>query len=317
MRTMRLRHAQRMVDAAGWRRLLPALVAVAVGLGVLPAGGSASADTLPTVRFPMARPKVVEGPAGSHTFLQFTFRLNATPTAAVTVSYATSDGTASAPRDYRSTAGRLSIPAGQRSAVLPVLVRGDDTWEPDETVNVTITGVTGATLGDPIATYGYIVNDDPLQPGGVTGWGNNSWGQSTMPPAAQSGVSAIAAGYWHSLALKNGGVIAWGKNLAGQTKVPLVAQSGVTAIAAGDLNSLALRHGRVIVWGSNNYGGTNVPVDAQSGVTAIAAGDVHNLALKYGRVIAWGSTYWGWRTFPRTPSPESPPSPQGITSVWP
>jgi hypothetical protein len=35
----------------------------------------------------------------------------------------------------------------------------------------------------------------------VVGWGNNSNGQTTIP-AGLSGVIAIAAGYYHSLALK-------------------------------------------------------------------------------------------------------------------
>ncbi len=38
------------------------------------------------------------------------------------------------------------------------------------------------------------------------------------------------------MALKNdGSVVAWGDNGGGQTTVPVAAQSGVTAIAAGEL----------------------------------------------------------------------------------
>ena len=52
-------------------------------------------------------------------------------------------------------------------------------------------------------------------------------------PAGLSGVAAIAAGEYHSLALKNDGtVVAWGGNGSGQTTVP-PGLSGVAAIAAG------------------------------------------------------------------------------------
>ena len=52
----------------------------------------------------------------------------------------------------------------------------------------------------------------------------------------------IAAGSEHSAALKNdGAVVAWGANYAGETTVPQAAQSGVTAIAAGWAHSVALK----------------------------------------------------------------------------
>ena len=76
-----------------------------------------------------------------------------------------------------------------------------------------------------------------------------------------------------------GTVIGWGYNLDGEVNIP-ADLSGVTAIAAGDLHSLALKSdGTVVGWGDNSYGQLNIPADL-SGVTAIAAGDFHSLALK-------------------------------------
>ena len=124
----------------------------------------------------------------------------------------------------------------------------------------------------------------------VAGWGRTDGGQTT-PPAGLSGVTAIAAGGDHSLALKsNGTVVAWGSNDVGQTDVP-AGLSGVTAISAGFSHSLALKsNGTVVAWGSNYYGQTNVPAGL-SGVIAIAAGYYHSLALKSdGTVVAWGAT---------------------------
>ena len=71
---------------------------------------------------------------------------------------------------------------------------------------------------------------------------------------------AVAAGVYHSLALKTDGtVVAWGDNDNGECTVP-AGLSGVVAVAAGDAHSLALKSdGTVVAWGSNAYGQRNVP----------------------------------------------------------
>ena len=120
--------------------------------------------------------------------------------------------------------------------------------------------------------------------GTVVQWGSRSYG--TVPPGL-SGVTAIAMGAAHSLALKNNGtVVQWG-NIA--TAIP-VGLNGVTAIAAGDLHSLGLKSdGTVVAWGQNGQGQSNIPTGL-SGITAIAAGDLYSLALKSnGTVVGWGS----------------------------
>jgi alpha-tubulin suppressor-like RCC1 family protein len=51
-------------------------------------------------------------------------------------------------------------------------------------------------------------------------WGDNSYGQRNVPPGL-SNVVAVAAGAYHSLALKaDGTVVAWGDNTYGQRNVP-------------------------------------------------------------------------------------------------
>ena len=145
--------------------------------------------------------------------------------------------------------------------------------------------------------------------GTVVAWGDNSFGATTVPTAALSGVTAITAGGYHSLALKsNGTVVAWGSNGNGQTTVP-AGLSGVTAIAAGSFHSLALlSNGTVVAWGDNSLGQTTVPTAALSGVTAIAAGDYHSLALKSnGTVVAWGYNGNGQTTVPASLS--------GVTAI--
>jgi alpha-tubulin suppressor-like RCC1 family protein len=112
-------------------------------------------------------------------------------------------------------------------------------------------------------------------------------------PGDLSGVTAVAAGYYHSLAVRGDGtVVAWGCGDGwdfGQCNVPS-GLSGVTAVAAGLAHSLALKDdGTVVAWGcvGDDFGQCSVP-SGLSGVTAIAAGNEFSLAVKDdGTVVAW------------------------------
>lgn len=128
-------------------------------------------------------------------------------------------------------------------------------------------------------------------PGHIEAWGQNSHGQATPPPGLH-GVTAIAAGNQHNLALlTNGTVVAWGDNFRGESDVPS-GLSNVVAIAAA-LHSVALKEdGTVVVWGGPT-GATTLPVRL-GGVIAIAAGsgangNIYTLALRSnGAVVGWG-----------------------------
>jgi hypothetical protein len=111
---------------------------------------------------------------------------------------------------------------------------------------------------------------------------------------AFSGPSAIAAGAYHSLALRSDGTVAtsgwvdqW--NDWGQKTIP-AGLSNVVAISAGCFHNLALRSdGTVVAWGRNDSGQVTLPVGLDN-VVAIAAGGAHSLALRSdGTVVAWGS----------------------------
>jgi hypothetical protein len=128
--------------------------------------------------------------------------------------------------------------------------------------------------------------------GQVVVWGSGSI--ANVPSEASNGVSAISLGYSHMLAIKNGQILAWGDNTDGQTTIPPAAGgtngSGnvtVVAISAGFLNSLALTsagivigwgHGYDIFQGNHHYPGLSVAgIDAQvvngtRKVVAIASG---------------------------------------------
>jgi len=122
-------------------------------------------------------------------------------------------------------------------------------------------------------------------PGSIIGWGANNYGQA-FPPAGSDFVD-IAAGVYHSLALKSdGSIVGWGRNELGQASPP--SGSDFVAIAAGDYHSLALKSdGSIIGWGDNGSGQAGRPVG--NDFVAIAAGGGHNLALKSdGSVVGWG-----------------------------
>jgi hypothetical protein len=147
------------------------------------------------------------------------------------------------------------------------------------------------------------------QGGTVVAWMENDDLETTVPVAAQSGVTAIAAGNSFTLALKNDGtVVAWGRaGIAGQLKVP-AGLSGVVAVAAGDHHAVALKNnGTVVAWGSEgsyndgtprNKGQATTP-SGLSGVVAIAAGGYYTVALKSdGTVVAWGDNTYGQTNVP-------------------
>ena len=145
-----------------------------------------------------------------------------------------------------------------------------------------------------------------------------------------TGVGAIAAGYAHTLALKDDGtaVWAWGDNLRGQlgnnaspadSDTPVVVLdeagtgdlTGVGAIAASGSHSHALKTDGTVLWswGYNAYGqlGDNQASETQSdlpvkvhndtdsgdltGVGKISAGTDHTLALNTDGTVLWS---WGF-----------------------
>ena len=128
-----------------------------------------------------------------------------------------------------------------------------------------------------------------LKNGEVLAWGNDDWDQCVIPDAAKSGVTAIAGGHGHCVALKDGSVLAWGENDDNQCDIPGVASFGVSAIASGYYHTIALKDGAVLAWGRDTYGQCTIPVAANSGVTSIAGGAMHTIALKNGAVLAWGA----------------------------
>lgn len=81
---------------------------------------------------------------------------------AVTVRYATGDGTATAPDDYTAASGTATVPAGATSTAIALVIVDDTDEEPTETFTVTLTEPSNAVLreGGERATV-TVVDADP------------------------------------------------------------------------------------------------------------------------------------------------------------
>jgi len=102
---------------------------------------------------------VTEGNTGTVSAV-FTVALSSASTQQVTVQYATADGTATAGSDYQAATGTLTIPAGQTTGTITVLVKGDRLPEPNETFNLNLSAATNANITDGQGV-GTIVDDEP------------------------------------------------------------------------------------------------------------------------------------------------------------
>ena len=86
---------------------------------------------------------------------------------AVSVDYATSDGSATGGSDYTATAGTLSFADGVSGQSFSVTILDDTLFEGDETFNLSLSNVTGgASLGSPATASVTITEDDPPPPAG-------------------------------------------------------------------------------------------------------------------------------------------------------
>jgi len=130
-------------------------------------GGVGGTPVFPAVSFSAATYSAGEG-AGSATI---TATLSTAAAEAVTVNYATSDGTATAGSDYTAASGTLTFPAGSTSQTFTVPIIDDSADEPDETVNLTLSSPSGGgtVLGaQSTAVLTIVDNDEPAPAAHVT-----------------------------------------------------------------------------------------------------------------------------------------------------
>ncbi len=163
------------VRNATWNPAVAAGKTVTFGFQASPGGASATATNFkvngqagpvqpPTVS--VADASVNESHSGT-TQMTFLVTLSKASTTPVTVTYATSNGTATAGVDYTATAGTVTFAPGVLSQQIQVLITGDATVEANETLTLTLSSPTGATVADGNAV-GTITNDDITIPGNVS-----------------------------------------------------------------------------------------------------------------------------------------------------
>ena len=104
-----------------------------------------------------------EGTEGTDAAIDFTVRLSAAQTGAVTIDYNTQDGTATAGSDYTETSGTLTFNAGETEKTVSVPIIDDTVPDDGETFILVLTNPAGATLGDAMAT-GTIRNTEEEEP---------------------------------------------------------------------------------------------------------------------------------------------------------
>ena len=114
-------------------------------------------DPLPTLS--LSSPVVDEDTAGVATF---TATLDAASGRAITVAYATSDGTATAPDDYTAAAGTWTFAAGEVSMSVDVTIAADVIDEDDETLTLTLSDGVNVQLASSSATA--TITDDDTAP---------------------------------------------------------------------------------------------------------------------------------------------------------
>ena len=117
-----------------------------------------------TIQFSAATYSKAEGNSGTST-VAITVTRTGGSDGAVSVSYASSNGTATAGSDYTATAGTLNWVDGDAAdKTILISISGDTTPETDETFTVTLSSPTGgAILGTSVTTV-TIANDEPEAP---------------------------------------------------------------------------------------------------------------------------------------------------------
>jgi hypothetical protein len=120
----------------------------------------------------------LEGNTDTHA-IAFNVTLSAASSLPITVAYATANGSAAAGSDYQAVSSTLTIPAGQTTGTITVLVNGERLPEANENFFVNLSGATNATITDGQAV-GTILDDEPRISIGDVSKVEGKKGQSTL-----------------------------------------------------------------------------------------------------------------------------------------
>lgn len=118
-------------------------------------------------------------PAAEGATASFTVALSVVSGRAVSVAYATADGSATAGQDYTARSGTVTIAAGARTASVAAATIDDAADEPDETFQLRLSSASAATIGDATGAATIADNDEPPTAGSSSATGSPP---GTIPP---------------------------------------------------------------------------------------------------------------------------------------
>jgi hypothetical protein len=114
----------------------------------------------------------------------------------VTVNYLTADGTATAGSDYTAASGTLTFAPGVTSQTVVTSITPDTADEPNETINVNLSGAVNATVQDAQGVI-TLTNDDGVIAGLVAAYGfEEGAGASTADSSGRNNNGTIAGATW-------------------------------------------------------------------------------------------------------------------------
>ena len=193
------------VAGDSWDSALPAGGAVSFGfIGAGSGSGTAPANFLlnsialgpqPTAlpALSVADVSQNDSPTGVTNFV-FGVTLSAASSSAVSVAFATGNGTALAGTDYQTTSGTLTFPPGATQEQITVPVLGSMSAAPNKTFSLTLSSPAGATLARSVATGTIFIPGAPATSGNfqfqdTSDWGSGFSGQITMTNTAEQPVN--------------------------------------------------------------------------------------------------------------------------------
>ena len=104
--------------------------------------------------------EVAEGDSGTTARASFTVTLSPARRQAVSVGYATSDGTAEAGSDYESASGTVTFSPGETSKTVTVTINGDDEAEANETFTLALTSTPNGQIDPRNSSAGAVIKND-------------------------------------------------------------------------------------------------------------------------------------------------------------
>ena len=184
--------------------------------------------------------------------LVFTATLSHASSRTVTVDYATSDGTALAGSDYTAASGTLTFNAGDTSQTVQVTVLTDSEDESQETLTLTLSNPSQATLDDATGT-GAIEN------------GESSSGTQEDPPAEDPPAVLLTASFGNMPATHNGSAFTFDLTFSEESGISYVTlRNDAFSVTDGEVTSA-----RRLTQGSNIGWTITVTPDSAADVTIV------------------------------------------------